>query len=62
MPDFIKTLAAFSPLNWGLNAFQNIFLSEGTFVLVKNDVYKLLLFFAGTLLTALVVNRFKNKV
>lgn len=60
MPEAIQYMAEFSPLYWGLNAFQLIFLGNGTLAPVASYVYKLLLFFAVTLLAALFVNKFKN--
>ena len=60
MPGFIQNLAELSPLYWGLSAFQQVFLGDGSLASVAGYVYKLLLFFAVTLLSALMLNKFKN--
>ncbi len=60
MPDVIRVLAEFSPLYWGLNAFQNLFLSNGDFANVLTYTNKLLIFFIITLGISLISNKFKN--
>ncbi|HMT28472.1 MAG TPA: ABC transporter permease [Bacteroidia bacterium] len=60
MPDVIRVLAEFSPLYWGLNAFQNLFLSNGTFVNVLSYTNKLLFFFIFALGLSFIINKFKN--
>ena len=60
MPDAIRVLAEFSPLYWGLNAFQNLFLNNGNFTNVLTYTNKLLIFFVFTIGIALISNKFKN--
>lgn len=44
MPDFMESFSVFSPLNWGLNAFYNIFLRGAGIADVMADSGKLILF------------------
>ena len=60
MPEVVRVIAEYSPLYWGLNAFQLTFLGDGSVASVSGYLYKLLLFFAGTLTLSLVINRIKN--
>lgn len=60
MPEVVRVIAEFSPLYWGLNAFQLTFLGDGTIGPVSGYLYKLLLFFASTLFLSLIINRIKN--
>jgi ABC-2 type transport system permease protein len=60
MPEAVRVIAEFSPLYWGLNAFQLTFLGNGSLAPVSGYLYKLLLFFASTLALSLIINRIKN--
>jgi ABC-2 type transport system permease protein len=60
MPEAVKVLAEFSPLYWGLNAFQHLFLGDGTLQPIAGYIYKLLLFFVLTLSTALFLNKIRK--
>lgn len=60
MPEVIRVLAEFSPLYWGLSAFQHLFLGDGTLQPVAGYIYKLLLFFAVTLIASVFINDVKN--
>lgn len=60
MPGLLSTLAEFSPLYWGLTAFQVIFIGEGGLAMVSGYLFKLFLFFAITLLLSLLINNFRN--
>jgi ABC-2 type transport system permease protein len=60
MPEMVRALAELSPLYWGLNAFQTVFLSSGTVASISGYVVKLLLFFAITLSIAYSIDRYKN--
>jgi ABC-2 type transport system permease protein len=48
MPQAVRTMAEFSPLYWGLHAFQSIFIHDGTIRSILTDATKLLLFFIFT--------------
>lgn len=60
MPDTIKLLAEFSPLFWGLSAFQNIFLSHGDVLSVQIYIYKLLLFFGCCIGISYLINKVRQ--
>lgn len=60
MPEAVRVLAGFSPLYWGLNAFQNTFLNNAGIAAVWPYTSKLLIFFALTVATALLINKTKN--
>ncbi len=60
MPEIIRIFAEFSPLYWGLNAFQSVFLGHGNIVDIWKHLIKLLLFFLFTLSIASFINKHKN--
>ena len=60
MPETIKFLAEFSPLFWGLSAFQNIFLSHGDVLSVQIYIYKLLLFFSSCISISYLINKMRQ--
>ena len=61
MPEIMRHMAGFSPLNWGLNGFYNIFVrSEGVHA-VMNDCMKLLGFFIVSILIAIVALRLRKE-
>ena len=49
MPQSMQFISRFSPLNWGLNAFLDIFLRGGGLVAILPNVLLLLGFFAVTM-------------
>ncbi len=53
MPAALQQVSAFSPMNWGLNAFLGIFVRQYGFWDVLPDVLKLLAFFGVTLFVSL---------
>lgn len=60
MPESIRMLSELSPLYWGLSAFQNIFLGDGTLQSVLPHAFKLLVFFICTLGIAYLYNKAKR--
>ncbi|HET6244617.1 MAG: ABC transporter permease [Bacteroidetes bacterium] len=60
MPETIKILAEFSPLYWGLSAFHDVFLQNGTVETILPYAYKLLLFFLFTISIAYLFNKVKS--
>lgn len=60
MPEMVRALAELSPLYWGLNAFQTVFLTPGSVASICGYALKLLLFFAITLSIAYSIDRYKN--
>lgn len=61
MPEYIRHLAEFSPLYWGLNAFHDIFLRFGTVSTIVPYALKLLVFCFVTICIAYLFNRSRNK-
>lgn len=62
MPKFMQTLSNISPMNWGLNAFYDIFLRRGSLLDILPEISLLFLFFIATTLIAIVYNDKKNAV
>ncbi len=60
MPDSIRMLSEFSPLYWGLSAFQTVFLSNGTIHSIFPYLLKLVLFFILTIGIAYFYNKAKR--
>ncbi|RLD04765.1 MAG: hypothetical protein DRI32_05125 [Chloroflexi bacterium] len=50
MPRLMQKISAFSPLEWGMDAFLDIFVRNGSIATVIFDVGLLLFFFAATML------------
>ncbi len=61
MPAVMQDIAAFSPLNWGLSGFYDLFLKEGTFATILPNCIKLLTFFVVCLLVSVFVYQRKRK-
>ncbi|GGG35415.1 ABC transporter permease [Bizionia arctica] len=62
MPKFMQTLSNISPMNWGLNAFYDVFLRHGSLLDILPEISLLFLFFLATTLIAIVYNEKKNTV
>lgn len=62
MPKFMQVLSNISPMNWGLNAFYDVFLRNGSFLDILPEITLLTLFFIATTLIAIVYNEKKNAV
>ncbi|WP_418513017.1 ABC transporter permease [Corallibacter sp.] len=62
MPKIMQTLSHISPMNWGLNAFYDVFLRNGSFWDILPEIILLSLFFIITTLIAIVYNEKKNAV
>lgn len=60
MPHNIRILSQFSPLNWGLNGFYDIFLRGGDLFVVLAETAKLLIFFVLMLIIAMVYNNYNK--
>ena len=60
MPDSIRMLSEFSPLYWGLSAFQTIFLSNASLQSIAPYLLKLVLFFISTIGIAYFYNKVKR--
>lgn len=62
MPKFMQLISKISPMNWGLEAFYDVFLRNVSFVKILPEISLLLLFFLLTILIAIIYNRSKNAV
>ena len=62
MPELMRHISAFSPLNWALEGFYKLFLRGAPADTILPDVLKLLLFFAATMTVASIANRIKRNI
>ncbi|WP_298474486.1 ABC transporter permease [uncultured Maribacter sp.] len=62
MPKFMQILSNVSPMNWGLNAFYDVFLRSVGFVEIIPEITLLFLFFMITTTIAILYNEKKNAV
>jgi ABC-2 type transport system permease protein len=62
MPNFMQFVSKLSPMNWGLNAFYDVFLRNVGFTEILPDLLLLLLFFLITTIISIVYNNRKNAV
>ncbi|WP_430908385.1 ABC transporter permease [Maribacter sp. 2-571] len=62
MPGFMQTLSKVSPMNWGLNAFYDVFLRNVGIAQLLPEIGALSLFFIITTLIALLYNAKKNAI
>ena len=62
MPKFMQVISNLSPMNWGLNAFYDVFLRNVGLVELVPEISLLFLFFLGTTLIAIWYNDRKNSV
>lgn len=62
MPKFMQLVSKISPMNWGLEAFYDVFLRNAGFVKILPEISLLLLFFLITIIIAIIYNRKKNAV
>lgn len=62
MPEVMRRISAFSPLNWSLEGFYKLFLRGAYSTDILLDVVKLLLFFLATMTVSSIVNRYKRNI
>lgn len=62
MPEFMQYVAQCSPMNWGLNAFYDVFLRNAGIAQVLPEISLLFLFFAITSGIALVYDKKKRSI
>lgn len=62
MPKMMQQISKISPMNWGLEAFYDVFLRNVGFVKILPEISLLLLFFLVTVIIAIIYNRRKNAV
>jgi ABC-2 type transport system permease protein len=62
MPYYMQVISRISPLNWGLNGFNDLFVRDSGMLEVMPYFLSLLLFFALTLLIAYYMNRKRRTI
>ena len=62
MPKIMQIIAQSSPMNWGLEAFYDVLLRNGTFWDLVPELFLLFLFFVGTTTLALLYEKKKRAV
>jgi ABC-2 type transport system permease protein len=62
MPNFMQVLSNLSPMNWGLNAFYDVFLRNVGFLEILPKLILLFLFFIITTLISIAYHNKKNAV
>jgi ABC-2 type transport system permease protein len=62
MPQMMRNLSAFSPLNWSLEGFYELFLRGGNAASVTGSAIKLMIFFGVMMLIASMVNGLKRRI
>jgi ABC-2 type transport system permease protein len=62
MPEAMRRISSFSPLNWSLEGFYELFLRGGDAASVMMASVKLMIFFVFTMMIAMIVNRFRRKI
>lgn len=62
MPEFMQMVAMCSPMNWGLDAFYDVFLRNSGIVEIFPEITLLFLFFVATISIALFYDKKKRSV
>ena len=62
MPKMMQHVSHISPMNWGLNAFYDVLLRNGSFLEVLPEIIFLLLFFIITITIAILYDKKKRAV
>jgi ABC-2 type transport system permease protein len=62
MPKFMQFVSKISPMNWGLEAFYDVFLRNVGFARILPEILLLLFFFLATILLSIIYNKRKNAV
>ncbi|MEJ5052275.1 ABC transporter permease [Chryseobacterium culicis] len=62
MPEFMQTVAKFSPMNWGLNAYYDIILRNSGIGGIAKELAFLLLFYLATVSISIFYERKQNAV
>lgn len=60
MPEVMRNISTYSPLNWALTGFYKLFLRGGGVADILADAIKLVVFFLATMAIASLVNRIKR--
>lgn len=62
MPKIMQILAQFSPMNWGLNAFYDVFLRDAGFLAILPEILLLLTFFVITTTISIIYDKRKRAI
>ena len=62
MPEFMQKIAAFSPMNWGLNAYYDIILRNSGISEIAKELIFLFLFYIAMVTISLLYERKQNSV
>ncbi|WP_292010143.1 ABC transporter permease [Chryseobacterium sp.] len=62
MPEFMQQVAKFSPMNWGLNAYYDIILRQGSISNVSGELVLLFLFYIATVAISIFYERKQHAV
>lgn len=62
MPNLMQFISNLSPMNWGLNAFYDVFLRNGGLLEILSEIGLLFLFFLTTTIISIIYNNKKNAV
>ncbi|NJM25565.1 MAG: ABC transporter permease [Bacteroidia bacterium] len=62
MPEILQTISRFSPLNWGLESFNDLFLRGASTAAIMPDVLKLIGFAIVTLAGSVVIHKARTVV
>ena len=62
MPKIMQYVSQISPMNWGLNAFYDVLLRNGSLLEILPEINLLLLFFIGTITLAIGYDKKKRAV
>ena len=62
MPKMMQYVSHISPMNWGLNAFYDVLLRNGSFLEILPEIIFLLLFFITTITIAILYDKKKRAV
>jgi len=62
MPKMMQVLSNISPMNWGLNAYYDVFLRNASFIEIVPEISALFIFFIITTVISIIYNEKKNAV
>lgn len=62
MPAIMRSVAEFSPMNWAITGYYNIFLRGGSLVNIIPEATKLLIFFLSTVVITRVYRKLKSPI
>jgi len=62
MPKMMQVLSNISPMNWGLNAYYDVFLRNASFMEIVPEISALFIFFIITTVISIIYNEKKNAV